>query len=36
VRTQGQTEKKAVKLEQQNTTPIPDHENKVPVSVSLS
>jgi hypothetical protein len=32
----GQTEKKAVKLEQQNTTRIPDHENKVPVSASLS
>lgn len=32
----GQTDKKAVKLEQQNTTRIPDHENKVPVSASLS
>jgi len=30
------TEKKAVKLEQQDTTRIPDHENKVPVSASLS
>src|SRR5215475_4553962 len=28
----GQTDKKTVKLEQQNTTRIPDHENKVPVS----
>jgi hypothetical protein len=32
----GQVEKKAVKLEQQNTARIPDHENKVPVSASLS
>jgi hypothetical protein len=32
----GQVEKKAVKLEQQNTTRIPDHENKVPVRASLS
>lgn len=32
----GQTDKKPVKLEQQNTTRIPDHENKVPVSASLS
>lgn len=32
----GQTDKKTVKLEQQNTARIPDHENKVPVSASLS
>lgn len=32
----GQIEKKPVKLEQQNTARIPDHENKVPVSASLS
>jgi len=32
----GHDEKKAVKLEQQDTTRIPDHENKVPVSASLS
>lgn len=32
----GQIDKKAVKLEQQNTSRIPDHENKVPVSASLS
>jgi hypothetical protein len=32
----GQVEKKTVKLEQQNTTRIPDHENKVPVRASLS
>jgi len=32
----GQIDKKAVKLEQQNTARIPDHENKVPVSASLS
>lgn len=32
----GHTEKKAVKLEQQDTARIPDHENKVPVSASLS
>jgi hypothetical protein len=32
----GQVEKKVVKLEQQDTTRIPDHENKVPVKASLS
>jgi hypothetical protein len=32
----GQIDKKAVTLEQQKTTRIPDHENKVPVSASLS
>ncbi|HEY7531144.1 MAG TPA: hypothetical protein VH681_00015, partial [Nitrospiraceae bacterium] len=32
----GKTEQKPIKLEQQNTTRVPDHENKVPVSASLS
>jgi hypothetical protein len=32
----GKIDKKAVKLEQQNTTRIADHEKKVPVSASLS
>jgi hypothetical protein len=32
----GKADKKAIKLEQQDTTRIPDHENKVPIKAALS